>query len=115
MTGKKSDEIYNKNFSVTFVICLFSSPEATIHSVSTKNNDLWLVPKYAQSLWGSILVTVDSYSLFQSLEIGQTSKKSVIRTLPGSETARGRYSWCCITDRIKASVISCKRDAKYLN
>ena len=28
----------------------FSSPEAAIPSVSTKNNDLWLVLKYAQSL-----------------------------------------------------------------
>ena len=27
----------------------FSSPEAAILSVSAKNNDLWLVPKYAQS------------------------------------------------------------------
>ena len=39
----------------------FSFPEAAILSVSTKNNNLWPVPKYAQALWGSILVTVDSY------------------------------------------------------
>ena len=50
---------------------------------------LWAVPKYAQALWGSILVTIGSYKLFQSSQIAQTSRKSAIRGRPGSEPARG--------------------------
>ena len=55
-----------------------SSPEAAILSASTKNNDLWPVPKYAQSLWRSILVTDDSYQLFKISEIAQKNRKSLI-------------------------------------
>ena len=39
----------------------FSSPEAAILSISTKSSDLWLVPKYAQSLWRSILIATNCF------------------------------------------------------
>ena len=85
--------IFNTGIEFSFYRA-FSSPEVVILSFSTKSNGLWLVSKYAQSLLGSILVTVDSCLLLEITEVAQTSRKSQICGLPGSEPARGRFSWC---------------------
>ena len=45
----------------------FSSPKAAILSVSTKNNDLWPVPKYAQ--WRCIFVTISNHYCFKLLSL----------------------------------------------
>ena len=83
----------------------FSSPEAAILLVSTKNRDLWpnLVPRAISGSWGTRLPRVSpnfwacaekSLYNFQPIRFVRFDNESVNRGLPVLGAARGLDSWC---------------------
>ena len=49
--------------------CAFSSPEPTILLTCRRDRELWPVPKYAQSQWRCIFVTVGNHYCFKLLSL----------------------------------------------
>ena len=93
VTGSKSKKMIHRFIKKTVADPAFSSPEAALLLVSTKNRDLWPGPT-TFLFWMAKLNGLIRFVRLDSEHV-QSNGKSVNRGLPVLDMARGCDSWCC--------------------